>query len=116
MTNSPRGAKKEDKDLENPAHEKTRSRSTLHRFKALQVILPGQSATIHIAAPEDETVAIQPWENNKNPSWPEPQLCTVQKGQVELDNKTETPVILKKDIQYIKILPTYSPSKIKGNF
>ena len=116
LNKSPRGFTKKDEDLLKPAHENTRLRSTLHRLKSLQVILPGQSATLQVDAPEDEVVAIQPWENNKNPSWPHPQLCTVRRGQVELKNETVNPVILKKDVQYIKILPTSSPSRTKENF
>ena len=46
--------------------------------KSVKVILPGQSMIQNIKAPDNSVVAIEPWEKNKNPDWPEPQLCTVQ--------------------------------------
>ena len=75
----------------------------------LQVLLPGQSAEIEVNAHEQDVVAIQPWENNNNPLWPDPQLCTVRGGKVRLENKTADPVILKKDHQNLKIPPTTEP-------
>ena len=71
--------------------------------------MPGQSAEIEVNAHEQDVVAIQPWENNNNPLWPDPQLCTVRGGKVRLENKTADPVILKKDVQNLKIPPTTEP-------
>ena len=82
---------------------------TLHKCKELKVILPGQTYELPIDAPDNEVVAVHPWEQNKNHSWPKPQLCTIREGRVHLDNDTLEPVILKKDVQYIKLLPTASP-------
>ena len=83
--------------------------STLHKCNSLQVILPGQTYELHIDAPDNEVVAVQPWEQNKNPTWPKPQLCTVAGRKVLLDNDSLNPVILKKDVQFIRILSTSSP-------
>ena len=41
--------------------------SMLHSFKSIRVILPGQSLHIPVKCAEGELVAIEPWEQNKNP-------------------------------------------------
>ena len=96
--------------------DKRKTNTTLHRFKNLRVLLPGQSAEMEVSAHENDVVAVQPWENNNNPSWPDPQLCTVRGGKIQLVNKAAHPVILKKDVQYLKILPTTQPGTSEENF
>ena len=80
--------------------------SVLHSFKSMRVILPGQTVDLPVNAPDDELIAVEPWEKNKNPDWPQPQLCTVLNGQVQVLNETPEPIILSKDVQYIKTRTT----------
>ena len=99
-------------NLQHPNHDKSRynktnqqQSQTLHTCSK-QVILPGQVYVADTKREENEVVAVQPWEKNTNPGWPEPQLCTVQGGKILLENKTDKPIILHKDVKSIKILPT----------
>ena len=93
-------------DFENPQHpnhdmprynKNNQQRSqTLHTCPK-QVILPGQSYKANTKHEEKDIVAVQPWEKNKNPFWPEPQLCTVKGGKILLEKKTDKPIILHND-------------------
>ena len=74
--------------------------------KAVKVILPGQILTQSSQYPDGSVVAIEPWEQNLNPEWPEPQLCTVSKGKIEIANSTNDPIIIGKDVKIIKIRKT----------
>ena len=89
-----------------PRYDKNQPGSqTLHTCLK-QVILPGQSYEVVTKHDDNEVVAVHPWEKNLNPFWPEPQLCTVKGGKINIENKTDKPVILQKDVKFIKILST----------
>ena len=81
---------------------------TLHKCQK-QVILPGQLYEVHTKGDENGILAVQPWEQNKNPFWPEPQLCTVREGRIQIENKTAEPIIMPNEVKYIKILSTSTP-------
>ena len=85
---------------------KQKTKSTLLTFNSMKVILPGQSLEVSVKGEEQEQVAIQPWEQNKNLRWPQPQLCTIKDGKVNIENSTEEPIILSKDVRSIKINKT----------
>ena len=74
--------------------------------KTIKVILPGHDITQVVKVPNDTVVAIEPWENNKNPDWPEPQLCTVKDNSITIRNNSPEPVILGKDVKLFRVRPT----------
>lgn len=57
----------------------------------INVVLPGQSVRIPVPHPDQTTLAVQPWHQSKV-QWPDPQLCVVQNGAIELKNSSENPV------------------------
>ena len=46
-------------------------------FKSVKVLLPGQDLHQDTSLDDGMVVTAEPWEQNKNHNWPEPQLCTV---------------------------------------
>jgi hypothetical protein len=80
--------------------------STMVKCKSIKVILPGQNLSQHVDIPEDTMVAVEPWEQNKNADWPEPQLCMVKNSSIEIMNISNEPVILGKDVLLFKVRPT----------
>ena len=61
---------------------------TLVRFMNSKVLLPGQKVKEKVPHPDGTVVAIEPWEQNKVQTWPEPHLATIKEGVVELINNT----------------------------
>ena len=51
-------------------------------------------------------VAIEPWEQNKLYSWPDPHLQEVYNKQIKLVNNTNKPIHLGKDVKLCKIRST----------
>ena len=49
---------------------------------------------------------MEPWEQNKNDSWPEPQLQSISEGNISLVNSTNDSIILGKDVKKIKVRGT----------
>ena len=49
---------------------------------------------------------MEPWEQNKNDSWPEPQLQSISEGNITLVNSTNDSIILGKDVKKIKVRET----------
>merc|ERR1711954_334892 len=47
---------------------------TLLNFKSIKVLLPGQTTREQVPHPDGSVVAIEPWEQNKMHTWPEPHL------------------------------------------
>ena len=80
--------------------------STMVKCKSTKVILPGQNLYQHVDIPEDTVVDVEPWEQNKNADWPEPQLCLVKNSSIEILNNSNEPIILGKDVLLFKVRPT----------
>ena len=67
--------------------------SKLLSFKS-RVLLPGQDIDVQVPNKEGSLIAIEPWENNKNPSWPDPQMQNVVNGSITLSNMSNNPIYL----------------------
>ena len=79
---------------------------TLLNFKSIKVLLPGQVTREQVPHPDGSVVAIEPWEQNKLHTWPEPHLSTIREGMVELVNNTTEPINLGADVKTCKIWTT----------
>ena len=91
--------------------------SVLHCFKSDKVILPGQSINLQVVGDDQDVIAVEPWEQNKNYKWPEPQLCSVLNGSVQVFNTSDSPIILNKDVKYVKTRSTTQvPDQSDENF
>ena len=80
--------------------------SNLLSFKSSKVLLPGQTISVNVENYEDDLVSIEPWEQNKNANWPEPQLQRVKNGKINLCNTSIKPVTLGTDVKFCKIRNT----------
>ena len=96
---------------QNPALAPAEANSTLSTFKTVRVLLPGQNLDIPVDAKGQEQVAVESWVHNKNPSWPQPQLCNVVDGMISIHNSSEEPVILGKDVVQIKMTEASFPAE-----
>ena len=76
---------------------------TLINFKSIEVLLPGQTTREQVPHPDGSVVAIEPWEQNKIHTWPEPHLSTIREGMVELVNNTTEAITLGADVRTCKI-------------
>ena len=61
----------------------------------LNVILPGQEVAVPVPHQDDTQIAVQPWHQNKHYNWPQPQICSVQNGQILIKNNLNEPVQVK---------------------
>ena len=61
----------------------------------LNVILPGQAVAVPVPHQDDTQVAVQPWHQNKQFNWPQPQICSVKNGQILIKNNLKEPVQVK---------------------
>ena len=73
----------------------TQPNNLLVQNNHLNVILPGQEVNLPVPHQEHTVLAVQPWHQNKNDLWPEPQLCAVQNGQICIKNNLPEPVQVK---------------------
>ena len=80
-------------------------------FKSVKVLLPGQDLHQNTSLENGMVVTAEPWEQNKNHNWPEPQLCTVKNNSVRILNTSKEPIILGKDIKLLKIRATENLEK-----
>jgi hypothetical protein len=85
------------------------------KCKSTKVILPGQDLVQKIEYPDETENAVEPWEQNKNVNWPEPQLCTVKEGTVGIQNNSNEPVVLGKDVQLFRVRSTVEQDIMKDN-
>ena len=53
-----------------------------------------------------DVVAVEPWEQNKDASWPPPHLVMVKDRFIEKENMTDLPVFIGNDIKTFKIWET----------
>ena len=62
----------------------------------LNVILPGQNIDLQVPHKDDTILAIQPWYQNQQQQWPQPQICSVKNGRISVKNNSIEPVHVKK--------------------
>ena len=68
-----------------------------------RILLPGQQIQIPVQMEDGVTVSVEPWEQNKNHSWPEPQLQSISEGNISLMNSTPESIVLGKEVKKIKV-------------
>ena len=62
----------------------------------LNVILPGQKVDLQVPHKDDTILAIQPWHQNQQQEWPQPQICSVKNGRISVQNDSIEPIHVKK--------------------
>ena len=55
-------------------------------------------------------ISVEPWEQNLNMNWPQPQLQEIKKGRITLKNHFPEPIYLGKDVKCCKLRTTEEPS------
>ena len=71
-----------------------------------KILLPGQALEIPVEVQNGETIAVEPWEQNKNSSWPEPHIQSVSEGKIDLINHTNEAIFIGKDVKKLKVRQT----------
>ena len=71
-----------------------------------RTLLPGQEIEIPVQMEDGETVLVEPWEQNKNISWPEPHLQSITGGKINLVNSSNNAIMLGREIKKVKIRQT----------
>ena len=71
-----------------------------------KILLPGQTLEIPVKMENGEIVSVEPWEQNKNPDWPEPHLQSVTEGKIDLINNTNDAIFVGKDVKKMKVRQT----------
>ena len=61
----------------------------------LNVILPGQDIPLSVPYQDSTQLAIQPWYQNKQITWPQPQICSVKNGIISIKNHLNEPIHVK---------------------
>ena len=79
--------------------------SQLLSFKP-RILLPDQELVIPVEKEEGTIISLEPWEQNQNFSWPEPQLKTVTNGKITLHNNSNNPINIGKDVKVCKVRDT----------
>ena len=75
----------------------------LAKNNSIQTLIPGQSIEYQVPFPDQSKVAVSPWFQNKLTHWPYPQLCTVSKGKITIDNNSEDAINIKKYAPTIQV-------------
>ena len=65
---------------------------------------------------QSSVVAIEPWETNNNMLWPPPTIVNVKNGNISLDNATNDPIYLGRDVKKCKIVSTEVPKDQNSNY
>ena len=81
-----------------------------------RILLPGQQIQIPVEMEDGVTVSVEPWEQNKNDSWPEPQLQSISEGNISLINSTNDSIMLGKEVKKIKVRGTTEVKPIDLTF
>ena len=69
-------------------------------------ILPNQAIRVKVPIDDNETVLVGPRIENSNKLWPQPQLCTVTNGEIEVVNRDKVPTIIKAKQHHIQVRST----------
>jgi len=60
--------------------------------KLNKVILPQQTIQIKVPLPDYTQVTVEPRLENKLATWPIPQICTINNGEIEIENNLNKPI------------------------
>ena len=71
-----------------------------------RILLPGQQLKIPTQFEDGVTVSVEPWEQNKNHSWPEPHFQSITEGNISLVNSTKESISIGKEVKKVKIRRT----------
>ena len=71
-----------------------------------KAILPEQSIAVRVPIDDDKTVLVEPRIENSNKTWPQPQLCIVKNGKIEITSTAKTPAFIKTKIHHIQVRVT----------
>ena len=79
----------------------------------VQVILPEQQFTENLPdhLPQNGSYIIEPQPGNVT-SWPPPRLTHAQNGVVQFPNETDTPILIPKTTNFVRIRPVYTDPPI----
>ena len=58
--------------------------------------------TMTVPHNDGDVIAVESWEQNKNSSWPTPQLSMVKNGSIEIVNTTDLPISVGHDVKNIR--------------
>ena len=59
-----------------------------------RTLLPGQKQDIRVNYSDGAVLAVEPYEKNDNPDWPQPHLQTVENGMISIENNTNCALLL----------------------
>ena len=83
----------------------------LCKISCSRTLLPNQSIHLSVPFPDNHVVAVESCQQQSDADWPEPQLCKVYEGRINISNTSEQPILLGKDIKVIQIRPTTNISQ-----
>ena len=69
----------------------------------INVVLPGNTVQYPVPHPDDELLAVQPCFQNKQDTWPSPQICKVSNGFIDVLNDTNDILSLKNGMEKVQI-------------
>ena len=72
----------------------------------VNVLFPGQSIMQPVPHPNNSILAIEPCQENKDTTWPPPQLCRVTNGQINIINDTGQAINVKKQVPRLRLRTT----------
>ena len=87
-----------------------------HFKKKLEVLMPGQTLQQKVKMQDNNVVLVVGWHSNTT-DCPGAQLCRVQNGEIELENKTQEPIMLgrKGQVNTLKVTRTEEDQKVVPN-
>ena len=88
---------------------------TLLTLKQKKVLYPGQVINMAVPHSDGDVVAVEPWEQNKNTSWPPPHLTIVKDKSIKIVNTTDLPISIGQDIKTCKVWTTHDYEDINKN-
>ena len=68
-----------------------------------RILLPGQQIQVTVPMDDGVTVSVEPWEQNRNESWPEPHFQAINEGNISLVNSTKESIVLGKEVKKVKL-------------
>ena len=81
-------------------------------------LLPDQSIDVHVlnAMQNESILAVQPDEFNNNSNWPHPEFKLVQNGKISLNNSTEHPINIGKEVKRCKLYTIEQPQSQDAHY
>ena len=83
-----------------------------------QWLLPDQKIAVDVpnGLKNETTVGIQPWDLNSNMTWPQPQLKKVINGKLWLENPSDDPILLGKEVKRCMVYPLESSQPLDPSY